>query len=1435
MSHGFKPSPQQKRIWNLRHAGSLDGQAVLRCTIPAHPKEGEIAERLADLIDRHEILRTRLDRVEGYTDPLQFIAARGEWICREIDRREGMPGSMASDGDRQAIDRPHVDLCLQPDGTASLEIRASSEMLDSRSLLLLARYLLGLSSPPEGDGLLQYADVSAWLRDMLAAEDAEEARRYWQAAQASAKAALRRISFDRETPAVGGAATVRRPVGVSDELAARARQVALETDVSLEAVLLTAWLELLRRLGGGEGQSCSVAFDGASGEELAGMLGPLTRFLPVCAPPGSCPVVEAIRSVQKALDSGRAFQECCFVEGDADRAPYGFEFNACEGDEASRWRIHSLLSELEDWRILLSVCEDSSGIQAVLDYDPDAFREAAVDAIAEQWLALLGAMIDPDRPIQDVALASPAVTAWARTHGEGPRRERPGTLLDWLASAGEKYGEQRVECPSGDIRLADLDRCANALAQDLVARGLKPGQFVGIHIGRSADFVLAALAAVKAGAAYVPLDVAAPASRLAEMLSRVPFATIVADDAADLAPPIRQHPGLVPLVRGPRPRSEQAPRVQVDPESPLYVLFTSGSTGVPKPVVIPHRALLNHMAWMIETFSFDPADRFLLRTATTFDASVWEMWAPLLVGAGMVIAGQDEDHDIHRLLGRLREGRVSVAQFVPSLLGLLVDTGRLAECESLRLLFCGGEALGPALLRSAQDSTPAELVNLYGPTECCIDSAFWRPAEAGARGTVAIGRPIDNMSLYVLDSGKRPAGIGIAGELCIGGSGLFSGYLGLEEKTSEALFPNPFGEGLLYRTGDQARLGEDGLFEFVGRLDDQVKLNGYRIELGEIDTAIERVAGGARAATVVTADRQLVAFVASADGELDSNRVRRDLEQVLPAYMIPSHIDRLEFLPLRPNGKVDRRALVALASEQRRRGIHVPPEGEIETQLAAIWSKVLGIDRIGVTDSFFALGGDSIRSIQIVYEARAQGLDVSVREILRLRTIRDIAAAMGDRPAASPRERAAALPEVSRMDLVPAALRARVTDCYPASHMQRFVVGAYESDEARRGIFHAQQGFSVSDRQFDPNALAEAVRKAAGACNFRTRFLNTPQGPHQLLLRDSAVEIGLERSVGPIMGRFAAIVEEDRRRPFNPFDLDRPLLRVHVLSAGDDREHRILISNHHAVQDGWGNVEFLNEVAGHLAGATASGPSANGCKELVAIEACEPRLGPGRISELVGPISSPPRPIGIGPCRSRIVPVAADLAAAVVAKAGHLQVRPKSLILAAYYASLSKALGLRDPVVGVVANGRDDQLSDPLRAMGLFWYLAPFRLLSAQRLSPGSLPGVEEQLLKAEASARAFWGEPGMDGSLLTQFTFNFVQFHNWSGGLDQAGWRMDHRLDDFGADVGLAVGLAPEAETMLTLILDYSPDQVGEGQIAALEGDLVRMLEDVAQGSLSS
>jgi len=510
----------------------------------------------------------------------------------------------------------------------------------------------------------------------------------------------------------------------------------------------------------------------------------------------------------------------------------------------------------------------------------------------------------------------------------------------------------------------ELNLRANQLAHYLQRLGVGTESLVALCMERSIDMVVALLGILKAGGAYVPLDPSYPRERLGFMLEDTEAAVLVTHERLIEKLP-EQSTHLVYLDKDREKivaENSDNPVSGATAENLAYVIYTSGSTGTPKGVMIRHCAISNHMLWMQEALPLHEGGRVLQKTPFSFDASIWEFYAPLLAGARLVMAPPGVHQDSARLIKVLVEQEVTVLQLVPSMLRILVEEEGLESCQNLRRVFCGGEVLPFQLTERFAGRSKAELYNLYGPTEATIDVTYGICGDKDGQ-SVSIGRPIANMQVYILDSYLQPVPIGVVGELYIGGTGLARGYLNRPELTAEKFIPNPFSgdpSSRLYRTGDFARYLPYGNIEFLGRIDNQVKIRGFRIELGEIESVLGTHPGVRE--TVVLAredspgDKRLVAYVVAAPAFFPSaSELRSFLKQKLPEYMVPSAFVFLDALPLTPNGKLDRNALPApdLSRPELEQGF-VAPRTPLEEIIAQIWAEVLKVEKVGTSGSAVA-------------------------------------------------------------------------------------------------------------------------------------------------------------------------------------------------------------------------------------------------------------------------------------------------------------------------------------------------------------------------------------------------------------------------------------------------------------------------------------------------
>ncbi|MBV8777993.1 MAG: amino acid adenylation domain-containing protein, partial [Alphaproteobacteria bacterium] len=738
------------------------------------------------------------------------------------------------------------------------------------------------------------------------------------------------------------------------------------------------------------------------------------------------------------------------------------------------------------------------------------------------------------------------------------------------------------------LSYAALDAHANRLAHHLRGLGVGPDVLVGICAERSPEMVIGLLGILKAGGAYLPLEPDYPSERLAGMVSDAGLRVVLMQAALAGKLPLREQvcrielDGLIDSVTGGEVRMAALPLAGLHPANLAYLIYTSGSTGRPKGAANSHAGLHNRLAWMQDAYRLSGDDVVLQKTPFGFDVSVWEFFWPLITGARLVLAQPGAHRDPARLVETIRAERVTTLHFVPSMLQAFVEhaaaaaTPAVALCPSLRRIICSGEAL-PSELRDrvARLWPDVQLENLYGPTEASIDVTYW--ACAGDRSAeVPIGRPLWNTQAYVLDAALEPVPAGVAGELYIAGAGLARGYLNRAGLTAERFVADPHGAspgaagGRMYRTGDLARWRCDGVLEFLGRADAQVKLRGFRIEPGEIEAALVAQDGVTQAAVIARDDgaggQRLIGYVVAAAGStLETASLRSALSHRLPDYMVPSALVVLAALPLTPNGKLDRRALPEPELVWPGHG-HRGPRNPQEAILSELFAEVLQRAVVGVDDNFFELGGHSLLATRLIGRIRAVlEVEVSIRSLFEAPSVAQLSARLGMEPGMEPGAEPGAETQPPRAPLVPQVRPAEIALSY-----------------AQRRLWFLERLEGVSGTYLIPMAvrLCGALDTAAlqGALHdlvarhesLRTTFPDRLGVPRQAILAPDEARVPLD-VVQVAEDQLSTALTAAASRGF---ELSRELpLRAHLFELGANeavgREHVLLILLHHIAGDGW--------------------------------------------------------------------------------------------------------------------------------------------------------------------------------------------------------------------------------------------------------------------------
>ncbi|MEU3748967.1 MULTISPECIES: non-ribosomal peptide synthetase [Streptomyces] len=988
--------------------------------------------------------------------------------------------------------------------------------------------------------------------------------------------------------------------------------------------------------------------------------------------------------------------------------PEGLRF-ATDGAEHEAELRPEWLGPVSDLAFSFAETRQGRGLTVHLDADADVCDEAALADHERRFLALLDAFTeDLDRPIGHLDIASAVEQALVLAEFGVAPREVPE--LSWPA-AFERQVRRRpdataVVCEDRELTYAELNASANRLARLLAARGVGAEDVVGVALPRSPELVVAVLAVMKAGAAYLPLDADHPRDRIAYML---------ADAGARTVLTVRELAGELPgagdaahlLLDDPATTDALAAQAGTDPGVPValdqaaYVIYTSGSTGRPKGVVVPHDGVGSLIATATDRIGITADSRVVQFASVGFDVTVWDLVMSLCVGGRIILVPAERRVAGPALTDYIAHHRATHMILPPSLVSALPQ-----ECELPpgSVLVVGTEAVPGELI--ARWDGRLRVVVAYGLTEASVNSTLWL-AEPDRPGPAPIGRPDPNTRAYVLDTALRPVPVGTEGELYVAGRGLARGYLGRHGLTSERFVADPYGEPgtRMYRTGDRVRWGADGNLEFLGRADGQLKIRGHRIEPGEIESALMACPGIAQAAVLAREDhrgvKRLVAYlVAEASGAAAEAAVaaaRAHVTEALPDHMVPSAVVVLDGpLPLTPNGKLDSKALpeprwTAMTGADT-------PGSPAETALAALFAEVLGLPSVGVHDSFFELGGDSIVAIQLVNRARDAGLAITPREVFRNRTV-------------------AALARIAAETVTVPAPRVRLdADALPVSPLQEGFFFHAEFDDRAPDLYVVQELLDLAG-PVDPERLRRSLQLLLDRHPLlRASYRQLPGGE---IVQRLADDVTLPwREADTAATPLDELLRADRAERFA---LDRPpLLRATLVRDG--QSHRLLLTLHHIVADGWSVSVLLRELAAAYRGDALPEPVPPepylawlaGRDRSAAREAWRGALagitGPTRLPEVSG--TEAPTGVADAPARPEHVDtrLPQDLTAELTAYARTHGLTLSSVLHGTWGLLLGALTGSQDVVFGTTVSGRTTEVAGLDSAVGLFINTVPARV-----------------------------------------------------------------------------------------------------------------------------
>ncbi|NCT42247.1 MAG: amino acid adenylation domain-containing protein [Microcystis aeruginosa G11-09] len=1180
--------------------------------------QADILEKsLQKIIQRHEALRTNFTTIEG--NPVQVIKPESNWqltlvnvkdspkyredqeIKKWLEIHSHQPFDLANDSLIRATLLKLSDteyfllICLHHIVSDGWSMGVFIEELTT----LYNAYTKGLE-PLLPELPIQYADFAIWQREYLQGEIRQNQLNYWQK-QLAAAPALLHLPTDRPRPPEQRFEGDQINGILSPELSQDLNKLSREKGVTLFMTLLTAFKVLLYRYTGQEDILVGTPIANRTRSELAGLIGFFVNTLVLRTDlAGNTSFSEALKQVRKTATDAYDHQDLPFEmlvealqpERNMSYTPlfqvmFGLDNEVLnemdlEGIKATPQPLEFKKAKFD---LSLSIQVKEAGLTAHWEYNTDLFNGETIERMNGHFLALLeGIIANPSERISQLPLLT--------------KSEQQQLLIDWnntevdypVDKCIHQLFEEQVERTPDTVAVIfeeqeltynELNCRANQLAHYLQSLGVKPDELVGICVERSLEMIVGLLGILKAGGAYVPLDPDYPLERISLMLEDAGLKVLLTQQKLiDKLSESQANINIVcvdadlPVIS----KEEQKNLITTIKYSNLaYVIYTSGSTGIPKGVLVTHQGLLNLVFWHQNTFEITNLDKATQLAGTGFDAAVWELWPYLTAGASIYLVKPEILISLVELQKWLAAKKITIS-FLPTPIAEQLLSLEWTEINvSLRTILTGGDKLN----QYPSNFIPFQVVNNYGPTENTVvtTSGVVISGEKNNSLSPAIGRPIFNTQIYILDSNLQPVPVGIPGEINISGAGLARGYLNRPELTQEKFIPNPFSnspDSRLYKTGDLARYLPDGNLEYLGRIDNQVKIRGFRIELGEIETILSQHSAVKTAIVIAREDeteqKRLVAYIVpQAEGisaQQEQNfiavtELRQFLKAKLPEYMIPSAFVILESLPLTPNGKIDRRALPApeFQSEEQ----YVAPRNPIEEILSSIWVKVLKVAQVGIHDNFFELGGHSLLATQLISRIReAFQVEMPLRELFVAPTIAELAQEI---------KRISEREQLTELPILPRDKTAELPLSFAQTRL--WFLAEFESNSSFYNIPLALGLEGTLNSEILIQSLEEICARHEA---LRTNFITVDGIPTQIIQTRTWTVTVVDLQHLSSSEKVIASQELTQNQAIQPFDLaSEPLIRT-TLVVLSETEHILLVCMHHIVSDGWSMGVFLQEL-----------------------------------------------------------------------------------------------------------------------------------------------------------------------------------------------------------------------------------------------------------------